>query len=242
MIRAFQLAACLLGLGTLAIYTPDRACAEIITDSYFYWPNGDTVAIGKSGLPPFHLGTSSNYTNVSCGITGVRIVFDETVVDDFSFRTGNTVDTTHWQTLQAPTVTTLRGNEVNLFWSSDAVTSGWLEVTYNPANLVLYFGNLVGDANYDGFVSARDFLEILSNVGKPVTDATEAFDLDCDRTISEADAQIVVDVLGVAGVHSLVMGPFEPSSVPEPSSLLLCASGLLGLWAFRRKRFPPTRT
>ena len=90
---------------------------------------------------------------------------------------------------------------------------------------------LAGDANSDGSVNGTDLNTVLSNYGM-TSGATWAMgDFNGDGTVNGTDLNIVLSNYGssFAGVTA---------AVPEPSTLLLAATGLLGLlaYAWRKNR------
>lgn len=188
--------------------------ALTITDSYFYYPDRDVVPTGKKGLEPEQSATSSNFTGVTSGINGVKIVFDGAIVDDFDFRTGNSTDMTTWGTPTTPTVAVV-GNEATITWSSNPVTNGWLEVTYAPDNLSLYFGNLIGDVNLNGSVTPNDALLIINYLNSGASSGGEAYDINNDGAISPVDALVIINILNQSAEGdspTIVSGPFSAIS------------------------------
>ena len=139
------------------------------------------------------------------------------------------------------------GAMLNLTYGSattDAVqflfTGGYPEPAgvYNAGNLPAYIGGtgnlqalytpLGGDANADGTVNGADLTTVLSNYNKTGMNWFSG-DFSGDGTTNGADLTIVLSNYN----QHLSLG----AAVPEPSTLLLAAAGLVGLLAYAwRKR------
>jgi hypothetical protein len=205
---------CFLCVIILSLACASSSGAVTITDSDFYYPDRNIVPTGKEGLEPGQSATAINFTGVTSGINGVKIVFNESIVDDFSFRTGNSTDMTTWGAPTTPTVA-VADNEATIAWSSNPVTNGWLEVTYAPDNLSLYFGNLIGDANLNGSVTPNDALLIINYLNSGASSEEEAYDINNDGAISPVDVLVIINILNQSdGVDTptLVSGPFSAGS------------------------------
>jgi hypothetical protein len=190
----------------------DQSVASTITESYFYDAERALTAVDKTGLAPEQPALSSHFTNVAVGIRGVKIIFDTDIADDFRFRAGNTEDMSIWGAPASPTVTIENNREATITWSSGAVKNGWLEVTYVPANLVRYFGNLVGDANSNGSVTPIDALLIINYLNSGSETFVDGYDINQDGVVSPQDALIVIGILNQSegNAPTLVSGPFYP--------------------------------
>lgn len=127
----------------------EQSDAITLTGSFFYDPDRAITAADKIGLPPDLPSSPSLFTNLSSGITGILLVFDDDTVNDIQFRTGNAEDMSSWGTPAAPTITIVNDRQAHIVWESGAVKNRWLEVTYVSANLVRCFGNLAGINNGD---------------------------------------------------------------------------------------------
>lgn len=196
----------------LAFVRPSGAVT--ISNSNFYYPDLNEVPTGKEGLEPEQFATSSNFTGVTSGINGVKIVFSGTIVDDFSFRTGNSTNMATWGTPTTPTIA-LADNEATITWSSNPVTNGWLEITYEPDDLVLYFGNLIGDANLNGSVTPIDALLIINYLNSGAVSEEDAYDINNDGTVSPVDVLVIINILNQSfggDTPTLVSGPFSSDS------------------------------
>ena len=90
---------------------------------------------------------------------------------------------------------------------------------------------LPGDANRDGTVNGADLNIVLSNYNQTFTGDTWALgDFNGDGTVDGADLNVVLS-------NYNQVGGGVAAAVPEPSTLLLAAAGLVGLLAYAwRKR------
>ena len=68
------------------------------------------------------------------------------------------------------------------------------------------FGRIPGDVNGDGVVNAADLSFVLSNIGRPVTDANRAADINGDGVINAADLSIVLSNFGRVAEETEGMG------------------------------------
>jgi hypothetical protein len=121
------------------------------------------------------------------------------------------------------TTATLKFNATN--WASGRDNGAYLDsvsVTYHVADL------LSGDANGDGTVDGTDLNTVLSNYNSIGMTWAQG-DFNADGTVDGADLNTVLSNYNqISGVGA---------AVPEPSTLLLAAAGLLGLLVYAwRKR------
>ena len=98
------------------------------------------IAADKQVSLPGQTATFANYTSYSKGVNGIMVDltnFDGIASkDDFTFRIGNTSDTSNWQTAPDPAfVITFPGGgaggstRVELIWNDGEITNQWLQVT-----------------------------------------------------------------------------------------------------------------
>jgi hypothetical protein len=185
-----------------AMLLPQDTNAASITGAYFYdFPE-------KTYLPDNQEASSNNFTNIDDGVN-VVVEFDSTPdTNEFSARTGNSNDLSGWASLD-PTTVDLTGNQATLYFES--VINGWVELVYGTS--YLYFGNLKGDANFDGSLSPIDALLVINYLNDPsaYTDIP-AYDIDNDGIISPMDALIIINALNATtpDYPRLADGPFDP--------------------------------
>ncbi|MFW6147104.1 MAG: dockerin type I domain-containing protein [Thermodesulfobacteriota bacterium] len=194
----------------LVIFFAKVSNAISITDSYFY-SNPD-----KFGLTANAQASSENFTNTVDGIGTVVITFDAPPEQDaFSAGTGNSNDVGNWPSL-TPNVITISGNQAYI--SVEILTNGWLEIGYGGSDY-LYFGNLVGDANFDGTLSPLDALLVIDYLNDSSGNTGTGYDIDGDGDVSPIDALIIVNLLNenVGDYPKLANGPFNPFSDDDPS-------------------------
>jgi len=132
---------------------------------------------------------------------------------------------------------------------------GWIDDTGSSQMKVAY--TFYGDATLDGKVDASDLAKVLANYNQLSGMVWDQGDFDYNATV---DANDLAKVLAnynqgpiVPGIDATSYGRLDAqaiqiltaagfSVVPEPSTLVLLAAGLLGLlcYAWRRRRLTPT--
>ena len=147
----------------------------------------------------------------------------------------------------------------NIIWGADGAPGGgddstlWLDTIFSSITLAAYDGAYVFDERelltFSSSVtgSAEAYLDILGGTGAALFE-TGVFDLANNLVGSDrADLKVISDLTGLYnGSTGLWTNPFgwttssqDPITgvgVPEPSTLLLLGSGLLGAGIFSRKR------
>ena len=150
------------------------------------------IAFLKRDMVAFtELGSSvANFNNNEYGISDLKLTFDDTTgigIGDFNFRYGNSNSLSSWvgfSPLNFNVVPTT-GTEAILSWTNPLI-DGWLEVEYNTG-LFLYFGNLVGDANLDGYLTPMDALTVIDHINDGHTYFNQ-YDINGDGSVSPVDA------------------------------------------------------
>jgi hypothetical protein len=178
-------------------------------------------APGKAGLAAGDSAGADNFTNNQNGITGVELYFDSSggiSIADFNFRFGNDDNTSSWSpvNLTSPTLNNDMDNDsITLTWNDPILTNGWLEIAYST-DQYLYFGNIVGDANFNGTIEPIDALLVINYLNSDGSDPPPAYDINGDDSISAIDVLIIINLLnaGYSG-FSIADGPFADNS---PSS------------------------
>lgn len=215
------------------------------------------IATDKSALLPGQTSTFANFTSYNLGINGIMIdlsgLASSTSLSDFSFLIGNNSDVNTWVAAPTPTDFAVRSgagvsgsDRLTIIWNNYAIENQWLQITaLTTLGLatpdVFYFGNLVGDVTGDGQVTPIDSLAIINAIsnygGSYITGINDPFDINRDGWISPFDVLLVNNILNSSGSTSLEMftTPEANMPVPEPTTMLLLASGLVGLAGFRRR-------
>lgn len=125
----------------------------------------------------------------------------------------------------------------------DFVVDGaeWIQFTFTgaPAIGVSYFVPAAGNTNGNGTVGDR-FLEAFdalgNSLGSVAQDSSGTFQVSTlfgNAPLSRFRLTADVDTFRVG---SLTYELAQPTAIPEPSSLALAASGVLGFFLFRRRR------
>jgi hypothetical protein len=197
----------------LVLFLAKESDAIPITGGYFYSNRN------KIGLAANTQASSENFTNTVDGIGTVVITFNASFTpaqDAFSARTGNSNDAGNW--LLYPHDITISDNQAAI--SVGTLTNSWLEIGYGGSDY-LYFGNLAGDANFDGNLSPLDALLVIDYLNDPSGSTDGAgYDINGDGDVSPIDALIIVNILNsnVGDYPQLASGPFDPSSTGSTST------------------------
>jgi hypothetical protein len=186
------------------------ATAATMTGGVFY------DADDKAGLAAGETATASNFTNNQNGITGVKLYFDSLSsisITDFDFHFGNNNNTGDWDPVDLTSAALSWDNyELTLTWADPILTNGWLEIAYST-DPHLYFGNIVGDVNYDRTLTPSDVLPIINHLNSTSSDYVYEYDINGDGINSAGDALVIINLLntGYSG-FSIAGGPFADDS------------------------------
>ena len=126
-----------------------------------------SVSYNKTGVEQGEVVSEANFNNNSTGISNLKITFDNTAgisASVFNLHYGNSNDASSWSLFDPSNfiVYVSSTKDVYLSWD-EPILNGWLEVKYG-ASQYLYFGNLIGDVNFDRFLTASDALSIISHL------------------------------------------------------------------------------
>lgn len=234
--------------GVLALVAPHEANSGGDCD--------DADLCGKVALLPGQSANGHNYlTNVQ-GITGIAVdvsgVAGPLTASDFSFRVGNSSDTTTWTSAPSPLSVewfdqagTGGSGRAVITWSSGSIENEWLEVTVE-ANIqtrltvpdVHYWGHQTGQTVTDGasdrvVVDSLDQLSVASHPRSFLQRASlnNPYDLNRDGLVDGTDLAIARDSTTAAGAGLLLWAPptaapaLTQSPAPAPS---LLAAGTVG--------------
>jgi hypothetical protein len=127
-------------------------------------------------------------------------------------------------TMDVANVGIVRGTVV-----SAQLQTGGTEGNLSLFNLTFPSSPLRGDANGDGKVDINDLTIVLANYGQTGATWTQG-EFTGDGTVDINDLTIVLANYGGT------LGSSPPDAVPEPSTLLLAAAGLLGALRFAGRR------
>ena len=212
---------------------PPRPAGPAVTGRYVFYNNsildGDTPgadarddeAIATNKRPvltfPTRLGpaVSANYTNYSRGINGIMVDVDDLPAagqlsaDDFTFRVGNSNDSTAWTPVDAAGITvrpvdlrddgTIDVDRVTIIFPDNAIRDQWLEVKVLPTADtgltepdVFYFGNAAGQTGLDDtdtLVNAADVIAIRDNPRGQANPAAidDPHDINRDQSVDATD-------------------------------------------------------
>ena len=217
------------------------------------------VALDKAPLLPGGTATIVNYTSYSRGINGIIVDVQNLAdpfalsEDDLEFRVGNNDDPSSWGTAPDPAEFAVRTDEgidgstrVTATWDDNAIEGEWLQVkllanenTGLMDDDVFYFGNAIGDAGdtpLHALVDGSDFAAVRDEFPFPFP-ITNPLDFNRDMDVNDLDSALVQDHatnLETALRLITVPGSVAASSIPEPSTILLAALGLLVCLSRRR--------
>ena len=199
---------CIILSALLIIIVPAKnSDATSITGGYFL-----TNPL-KLGLPPNQSATSENFTNRVNGVGSVVVQFNEEeeqpVSENFSADTGNNNDPATWSPID-PFDINISGWQATISGDELSGTNGWVEIKY-ASNEYLYFGNLVGDANFDGTVSPFDAMLVINYINdQSSSTGGDDYDIDGNGTVTPLDALIIVNILNQnpGDYPQLAEGPF----------------------------------
>ncbi len=214
----------------------------------------NAIAIDKAPLRPENEQAGfRNYSSYSRGING--LIFDlaglpvqptlETVGQFFQFKVGNSNSPDTWSTAPGPVEVASRPaapgstiSRITVLWNDSAIQNQWLQVTVLPGPetglpqpVVLYFGNLVGDAG-DGSTQAvvdhhDENLAWENDSGFRSVAITNLYDFNRDRRVTLADsliarrndgAQLVLLSFAVGQGQGITAGPSQPDQLPPQFS------------------------
>ena len=220
-------------IGTTGGFIKDGAGTVTLTGSSLTYPGqtiikaGTLMAVGAGGQPLF--------TGNGLDIQGGQAVWDFTgvttpgAVDPVveyevqqSYLNNWAIDLTH------PAGSTTANADYLANGSSATHALGWTDTVVGGHNLLTVMYTLYGDTDLNGTVNGADLNTLLSNYQQTGVYWAQG-DFDYNGTVNGADLNILLSNYQ----QHLSVG----AAVPEPSTLLLAAAGLLGLLAYAwRKR------
>ena len=243
------------GLGSSGTADAALIAARHIFYNNSSWDGGDpaansgddsAIAPDKTALLPGQTATFANYTSYNQGVNGIMVDIlglpGTPTAADFDFSVG---DGTTWSSGPAPASVSVRSgagisgsDRVTVTWPAAVIANQWLSISVlptiatglNTADL-FYFGNLTGDTNGDGLVSAIDLANVI-NAQLSVAPIDDPLDIDRNQVVFASDSAIVV--ANQLNSLPLFTAPEAPSFVPIPATIWLFGSGLLGLIGFAR--------